>query len=56
MVSPAIAAAAVELPMSFPGDPADRIIYATAIHNGWQLVTKDRALRTHKHPKRVTIW
>ena len=28
--SPAIAATAVELPESFPGDPADRIIYATA--------------------------
>lgn len=55
-VSPAIADAAVSLPASFPGDPADRIIYATAVEHGWQLVTKDRALRTHRHPPGMTIW
>ena len=54
--TPAIAATAVELPSSFPGDPADRIIYATAIERGWHLVTKDRRLRRHRHPQAITIW
>jgi PIN domain nuclease of toxin-antitoxin system len=55
-LSPAIADAAVALPSTFPGDPADRIIYATAIETGWPLVTKDRALRRHRHPRRITLW
>jgi PIN domain nuclease of toxin-antitoxin system len=55
-VSPSIAATAVELPASFPGDPADRLIYATAIEKGVQVVTKDRRLRSHKHPRRITVW
>lgn len=55
-VTPAIASAAVSLPSSFPGDPADRLIYATAIENGWQLVTRDEKLRDHRHPHPVTIW
>jgi PIN domain nuclease of toxin-antitoxin system len=54
--TPAIAATAVELPSSFPGDPADRIIYATAVEHGWQLVTKDTKLRDHRHPRPVTVW
>ncbi len=54
--TPAIAATAVSLPASFPGDPADRIIYATAIEHGWSLVTKDQRLRRHRHPRRLTIW
>ena len=56
VASPAIAATAVELPASFPGDPADRIIYATAIEHGWRLVTKDRRLRDHRYPRPVTVW
>jgi PIN domain nuclease of toxin-antitoxin system len=55
-VTPAIAGAAVALPSSFPGDPADRLIYATAVENGWRLVTKDRRLRGHRHPRPVTVW
>lgn len=55
-VTPAIAGTAVSLPTSFPGDPADRLIYATAIENGWQLVTKDQRLREHRHPHPVTVW
>ncbi len=55
-LSPAIAATAVALPSSFPGDPADRLIYATAIEHGLQLVTKDRQLRAHRHPGVVTVW
>lgn len=55
-VTPAIAATAVSLPSSFPGDPADRLIYATAIEHGWRVVTKDRRLRSHRHPRPVTLW
>ncbi|MGH2376909.1 MAG: PIN domain-containing protein [Candidatus Limnocylindria bacterium] len=55
-VTPAIAATAVALPSSFPGDPADRLIYATAIENGWRLITKDRGLRSHRHPHPVALW
>ncbi len=55
-VTPAIASTAVSLPSSFPGDPADRLIYATAIEHGWRLITKDRMLRRHRHPHPVTIW
>ncbi len=40
-ISPQIAAAAVALPSSHAGDPADRLIYATAAENGWPLVSKD---------------
>jgi len=55
-VSPAIAATAVKLPSSFPGDPADRLIYATAVEHGWPLITKDHRLRSHAHPRQVTVW
>lgn len=54
--SAAIAATAVELPATFPGDPADRLIYATAIEHGWQLVTKDQRLRRHRSPRRIAVW
>ena len=55
-VTPAIADAAVTLPSSFPGDPADRLIYATAIEHGLNLVTKDQAIRNHDGPRPVAIW
>ncbi|HSZ68851.1 MAG TPA: PIN domain-containing protein [Solirubrobacteraceae bacterium] len=55
-VTPAIADTAVALPASFPGDPADRLIYATAVEHGLSLVTKDRALRGHAHPRAVAVW
>jgi PIN domain nuclease of toxin-antitoxin system len=55
-VTPAIAGTAVSLPDSFPSDPADRLIYATAVENGWRLVTKDHRLRTHSHPRALTLW
>lgn len=54
--TPAIAATAAGLPSTFPGDPADRLIYATAIEQGWELVTKDPRLRRHRHPRPITIW
>jgi PIN domain nuclease of toxin-antitoxin system len=55
-MTPAIADTAVALPSSFPGDPADRLIYATAIEGGWRLVTKDARLRAHPHPRPLTLW
>lgn len=55
-VTPVIADTAVGLPASFPSDPADRLIYATAIEHGLGLVTKDRAIRDHDHPRSLTIW
>jgi PIN domain nuclease of toxin-antitoxin system len=55
-VTPAIAATAAGLPSSFPRDPADRLIYATAIENGLGLITKDNAIREHDQPRSLTIW
>jgi PIN domain nuclease of toxin-antitoxin system len=55
-ISPSIANTAVGLPSTFPGDPADRLIYATAVEHGWRLVTKDQRLRGHRHPHPVTVW
>jgi PIN domain nuclease of toxin-antitoxin system len=55
-LTPAIADTATRLPASFPGDPTDRIIYATAVERGSMLVTKDRRLRDHPHPRQVTVW
>jgi PIN domain nuclease of toxin-antitoxin system len=55
-VTPAIADTAVALPSSFPRDPADRLIYATAVENDLRLVTKDRAIRDHARPRSRAIW
>jgi PIN domain nuclease of toxin-antitoxin system len=38
----------------FPGDPADRIIYATAKAAGASLITRDEALR--RFDARAAIW
>ena len=51
-----IADTASSLPTSFPGDAADRLIHATAIEHGWRLVTKDRRLRAHRHPRPLALW
>lgn len=55
-MTPAIADTAVNLPATFPGDPADRLIYATAIESGLTLITKDRAIRDHDKPRSLTVW
>lgn len=39
---------------TFPGDPVDRLIYATTVTLGARLVTRDRAIRAFD-PER-TIW
>jgi PIN domain nuclease of toxin-antitoxin system len=51
-----VAATAVTLPESFPRDPADRMIVATAIEYGWPLITKDGALRRFRQPGFRTVW
>lgn len=51
-----IAEAAAALPSTFTGDPADRLIYATALETGVQLVTKDQRLRSHPQPRPITVW
>lgn len=55
-ITPAIADTAVALPSSFPGDPADRLIFATAIEHGWRLVTKDQRIRKYRHPRSIAVW
>jgi PIN domain nuclease of toxin-antitoxin system len=55
-VTPAIADSAVALPSTFPGDPADRLIYATAVEHDLKLVTKDRAILEHVHPRSLAVW
>jgi PIN domain nuclease of toxin-antitoxin system len=53
-ITPEIAAFAVELPSSFPKDPADRLIAATAMVEGAPLVTADERIRQAKLVQ--TIW
>ena len=49
-----IASLAVQLPEDVPRDPGDRIIVATAIAEGGQLVTADDRILSCKAVK--TIW
>jgi PIN domain nuclease of toxin-antitoxin system len=53
-LTPAVAVRAAHLPSSFPGDPADRLITATAIIESATLVTKDQRLRAFADVK--TVW
>jgi len=55
-VTPTIAAAAVSLPTTFSGDPADRPIYTTAVEQGGRWSPKTSGLREHRHPRKITIW
>ena len=49
-----VCARAVTLPESYPKDPADRIIGATALVEGLTLLTADRQIRRSKTVQ--TIW
>jgi PIN domain nuclease of toxin-antitoxin system len=53
-VTPDVALTAGSLLSPFPGDPADRIIYATTVANDALLVTADRRIARHD-PVRV-VW
>jgi len=44
----------ISLPMTYPKDPADRIIGATALVEGLTLITADREIRRSKAVR--TIW
>jgi PIN domain nuclease of toxin-antitoxin system len=55
-ITPAIADRAVALSDSFPRDPTDRLIYATAIEHGVKLVTKDRGITAHDDPHSLVVW
>lgn len=45
-LTPAIAALSNALPGDFHGDPADRMIVATALEHGGLLASEDQAIRT----------
>ena len=49
-----IAIKSVQLPGELHGDPADRLIVATALSMGSALVTKDEKILNYPHVK--TIW
>lgn len=49
-----VAIASEQLPASFPKDPADRLIVATARIHGLTLITADDALRKPAHVP--TLW
>ena len=53
-LTPGISVLSTRLPGSFHGDPADRIIAATALDHCAALVTKDVALRRYRHVR--TVW
>jgi PIN domain nuclease of toxin-antitoxin system len=55
-ITPAIADTAVGLSATFPRDPTDRIVYATAIEHGVKLVTRDEAIAEHDRPRSLVVW
>jgi PIN domain nuclease of toxin-antitoxin system len=53
-ITAAVAAATTRLPASYPRDPADRIIAATALVYGAMLITADQRIRKAKAVR--TVW
>jgi PIN domain nuclease of toxin-antitoxin system len=53
-ITPEIAALATQFPDDYPGDPADRLIGATARAEGMTLVTRDERIRSCSLLK--TVW
>jgi PIN domain nuclease of toxin-antitoxin system len=53
-ITPEIAALAAQFPDSYPGDPGDRLIGATARAEGLTLVTRDENIR--RSPLLKTVW
>jgi PIN domain nuclease of toxin-antitoxin system len=55
-MTPSDCVRALELRDSFPRDPSDRLIFATAVENGLRLVTRDARMRAHGETGSVVIW
>ena len=53
-ITPAVAALAMHFPADFPGDPADRLIAATARADGLVLATADERIQASRLVK--TVW
>jgi PIN domain nuclease of toxin-antitoxin system len=53
-LTPAIAVRAAALPSGFPGDPADRLIVATALIESATLISKDQ--RIHRFEGISAVW
>jgi PIN domain nuclease of toxin-antitoxin system len=53
-ITPEIAILAAQFPDDYPGDPADRLIGATARAEGMTLVTRDENIR--RSPLLKTVW
>ena len=53
-ITAAVAAATTRLPATYPRDPADRIIAATALVHGATLITADQRIRKAKAVR--TLW
>jgi PIN domain nuclease of toxin-antitoxin system len=53
-LTPRIAVKATQLGRNFPGDPAGRVIVATAILESGVLVTRDARIRSY--PAVTTVW
>lgn len=53
-LTPAIASYAVRMPATYPKDPQDRLIGATAVVEGMPLITADDRIRASKAIR--TIW
>jgi PIN domain nuclease of toxin-antitoxin system len=54
-LTPEIAVASIRLPEPFHGDPADRMIVATARALGARLVTRDTKIREYSRKRHVSI-
>ena len=55
-ITTAVAVRAAELPDPFPGDPMDRLIFATAVEHGFDLVSGDLRLRRADDSGQRVIW
>ncbi len=55
-ITPAIAALSASFPDSYPRDPTDRIIGATAQAESLTLITADRNIRNCKFKPFATVW
>ena len=53
-LTPRISIRSTRLPGGFHGDPADRIIVATALEHGVSVITRDKQLRAYPHLR--TVW